>query len=60
LLLFYAGEVQELFEGSETQPSIVVVTPGDREEEEHLPTILRDDGPNPRPKIVQTSRPPLQ
>ena len=57
--MLFLGKEQELFEGTETQPSIVVVTPEDSREREILPTILKDSVPNPRPKIVQTSRPPL-
>ena len=59
------GSTQELHQGSEDTPSIVIVTPP--EGEEIIPSVLQRDGSNQQPirmsalpsHAVQTSRPPL-
>jgi len=66
LHVLYAGAVQEVHRGSETLPSIVVVTPEDseadltptvvREAERYQPTVRISSLPS---ATVQTARPPL-
>ena len=61
----FVGGTQELHEGSATQPSIVVVTPEDVDEENLKPAVLRDQQPvqtisSLPAAIVHTPRPPIR